>query len=148
MSDEIATCTGCDFEAELPDWGPIEFRYRLKTGDEIPCPRTTGWCDTCNGLTFIEQLAPSEFMHGPEEIDKLHQMIRNRRSKARCLNCYSIETLPVTFSSEDNVANDFTHSCGGKLKSHCVESEFHFSMTPMLRILNSEGYLLTESEVE
>lgn len=82
-----------------------------------------------------------------EEIAKfgwLIEMMKRRKSKARCLKCWSDETAPLTFDSEDNVSHDFNHECGGNLKiiHHHSESTVRFFFSTTTYILNEDGKLL------
>lgn len=73
------------------------------------------------------------------ELGGLIEIARRRKSKARCLKCWSDRTAPLTFSSEDNVAHDFQHECGGNLQVIYDHSgpRFHFRVSTY--ILNEEG---------
>lgn len=78
------------------------------------------------------------------ELGGLIEIAKRRKSKARCLKCWSDRTTPLTFSSEDNVAHDFQHGCGGNLQIIHDHSgpRFHFRVSTY--ILNEEGEFLGE----
>lgn len=78
------------------------------------------------------------------EVGGLLEIVKNRKWKARCLKCWSDYTAPVSFDSDDGVARDFVHECGGNLQIIHDHSgpRFHFRVTTY--ILNEEGELLGE----
>lgn len=78
------------------------------------------------------------------EVGCLLEIAKNRRSKARCLKCWSDYTAPVSFDSGDGVAHDFVHDCGGNLQIINDQSgpRFHFRVATY--ILNEEGELIGE----
>lgn len=78
------------------------------------------------------------------EVGGLLEIIKNRKWKARCLKCWSDYTAPVSFDSDDGVAHDFVHECGGNLQIIHDHSgpRFHFRVTTY--ILNEEGELIGE----
>lgn len=85
------------------------------------------------------------FAYLNKEITKLGELIeiaKRRKSKARCLNCWSDRTVPLTFDSEDNIAHDFQHECGGNLKIIRDHSGPRFFFRLSTYMLNEEGELL------
>jgi len=80
-----------------------------------------------------------------EEIAKLGGLLeiaKNRKSKARCLKCWSDRTAPLTFDSETSIAYDFQHECGGFLKIIHDHSGPRFNFRVSTYVLNEEGVLL------
>ncbi|MDM7986002.1 MAG: hypothetical protein QUS13_01560 [Smithella sp.] len=73
------------------------------------------------------------------EVGGLLEIAKRRKSKARCLKCWSDRTAPLRFNSEDNVAHDFQHKCGGNLQIIHDHSgpRFHFRVSTY--VLNEEG---------
>lgn len=85
-----------------------------------------------------------------EEITKLGELIdiaKRRVSKARCLKCWSDRTVPLTFSSEEQIAYDFQHDCGGNLQKidDPMGIRFHFRLA--IYTLTEEGELLDKEPV-
>jgi len=76
------------------------------------------------------------------EINGWLEIAKNRKSKARCLKCWSDRTAPLTFDSESNIAHDFQHECGGNLKIIHDHSGPRFSFRLSTYVLNEEGELL------
>lgn len=76
------------------------------------------------------------------EIAELIEIVRNRKSNARCLKCGSDRTVKVRFDPESNIAHNFQHECGGHLQIIHDHSgpRFHFRLSTY--ILNEEGELL------
>jgi hypothetical protein len=82
-----------------------------------------------------------------KEIDKLGGLLeiaKNRKSKARCLKCWSDRTAPLTFNSDSNIACDFQHECGGNLQIIHDHSGPRFNFRVSTYLLNEEGELLGE----
>lgn len=78
------------------------------------------------------------------ELGELLAIAKNRKSKARCLKCWSDRTAPLTFDSESNIAHDFQHECGGNLQIIHDHSGPRFNFRLSTYILNEEGKLLGE----
>ena len=79
------------------------------------------------------------------EIDTLRELFQiavDRRSRPRCLRCWSEDTAPVTFDWGDNTAHDFKHKCGGRLIMSEFEGALRFSYIVQRLVLNAEGELL------
>jgi hypothetical protein len=76
------------------------------------------------------------------ELDRLLEIAKSRKSKARCLKCGSERTAPITFNSESNIAHDFQHECGGNLQIIHDHSGTRFSFRVSTLVLNEEGELL------
>lgn len=76
------------------------------------------------------------------EVGGLLEITKHRKSKSRCLKCWSDSTARVSFDSEDGVAHDFVHDCGGNLQIINDHSgpRFHFRVATY--ILNEEGELI------
>ncbi len=78
------------------------------------------------------------------ELVELLKIAKSRKSKARCLKCWSDRTAPVTFGSEDNIAHDFEHECGGHLQIIHDHSGPRFNFSATTYVLNEEGELIGE----
>jgi len=78
------------------------------------------------------------------ELKRLLEIAQSRKSKARCLKCWSDRTAPLTFDPENNIAYGFQHECGGNLKIIHDHSGPRFIFRVSLYILNEEGELLGE----
>jgi hypothetical protein len=74
----------------------------------------------------------------------LLEIATSRKSKARCLKCWSNRTTPLTFDSESNIAHDFQHECGGELQIIHDRSGARFTFGVSTYVLNEEGELLGE----
>jgi len=78
------------------------------------------------------------------EVGGLLEITKSRKSKARCLKCWSDYTAPVSFDSDDGVARDFVHDCGGSLQIIHDHSGPRFYFRVATYILNEEGELIGE----
>lgn len=78
------------------------------------------------------------------ELSELLEIAKNRKSKARCLKCWSDRTAPLTFDSESNIAHDFQHHCGGNLQIIQDHSGPRFNFRVSTYVLNEEGEFLGE----
>lgn len=76
------------------------------------------------------------------ELGVLLEIAKSRKSKARCLKCWSDRTVPLTFDSESNVAYDFQHECGGNLKIIHDHSGPRYNFRVSTYVLNEEGELM------
>lgn len=76
------------------------------------------------------------------ELRGLLEIAKSRKSKARCLKCWSDRTAPLTFDSESNIAYDFKHECGGNLQIIHDHSGPRFNFRVSTYILNEEGEFL------
>lgn len=76
------------------------------------------------------------------ELSGLLEIAMNRKSKARCLKCWSERTTPLTFDSESNIAHDFQHECGGNLKIIYDHSGLRINFRASIYLLSEEGVLL------
>lgn len=79
-----------------------------------------------------------------DELGGLLEIAKGRKSKARCLKCWSDRTAPLTFDSESNIAHDFQHECGGNLQIIHDHSGPRFNFRVSTYVLNQEGELLGE----
>lgn len=79
-----------------------------------------------------------------EHIKCLLKISETRKAGARCLKCWSDNTVPLHFDTESRLAYGFTHQCGGKLKivSYDYEIRYHFKVTTYF--LSVEGELIRE----
>jgi len=78
------------------------------------------------------------------ELGRLLEIAKSRKSKARCLKCWSDRTAPLTFDSESNIAYNFQHDCGGNLQIIHDHSGPRFNFRVSTYVLNEEGELLGE----
>jgi len=78
------------------------------------------------------------------ELGRLLEIAKSRKSKARCLKCWSDRTAPLTFDSESNIAYNFQHDCGGNLQIIHDHSGPRFNFRVSIYVLNEEGELLGE----
>jgi len=76
------------------------------------------------------------------ELGGLLEIAKSRKSKARCLKCWSERTVPLTFDSESNIAYDFQHECGGNLKIIHDHSGPRYNFRVSTYVLNEEGELI------
>ena len=76
------------------------------------------------------------------EIGALLEIAKRRKSKARCLKCWSERTDTLTFNAESNIAYDFKHECGGNLQIIHDHSGPRFNFRVSTYILNEEGAFL------
>jgi hypothetical protein len=77
-----------------------------------------------------------------ESIGVLRQLMdiaASRVAKARCLKCWSDNTVAIRFNADSGLANGFSHDCGGNLKfiHDWYGTRFHFCVTTLT--LNEEG---------
>lgn len=79
-----------------------------------------------------------------DELGGLLEIAKGRKSKARCLKCWSDRTAPLTFDSESNIAHDFQHECGGNLQIIHDHSGLRFNFRVSTYVLNQEGEFLGE----
>lgn len=98
---------------------------------------------------FRHRLEKRQLQHQLECLDEeianlggLLEIAKSRKSKARCLKCWSDRTAPLTFNSESNIAYDFQHECGGNLKIIHDHSGPRFNFRVTTYVLNEEGELL------
>lgn len=82
--------------------------------------------------------------HQIQQINDLFQLLKNRKAKARCLNCWSDNTTPLSFTKEERLTYNFQHDCGGRLKIIYDEPELRCFFFPATIVLNGEGELLRE----
>lgn len=77
------------------------------------------------------------------EVVGMLEIVRSRKSNARCLKCWSDRTARVSFDSRDNIAHDFVHECGGNLQIIHDGSgpRINFRLTTL--VLNEEGRLIS-----
>jgi hypothetical protein len=81
--------------------------------------------------------------HDHRDLTGLLRVAQLRKSRPRCLECWSERTAPVSF--DDSGRSDFVHACGGRLLLVEDESErFAFATTRF--VLDPEGRLLEERE--
>lgn len=78
------------------------------------------------------------------ELCGLLEIAKNRKSKARCLRCWSDRTAPLRFDSEKSIASDFQHECGGSLKIVQAHSGPRFNFRVSTFVLDEEGELIGE----
>lgn len=76
------------------------------------------------------------------ELDGLLKIANSRKSKARCLKCWSDRTAPLKFDSESKISYNFQHECGGNLKIIDDHSGPRFNFRVTTYVLNEEGELL------
>ena len=75
----------------------------------------------------------------------LIQIATTRKSRPRCLECWSADTFPLSFNRETRVAANFKHKCGGLLKSVEHETTLRLSFTGIrILALTTEGELLEQ----
>ena len=82
-----------------------------------------------------------------DEIAVLRELLgiaRNRRSKARCLRCWSASTASLSFDPQDDIARDFRHGCGGHLRIIHDHAGPRFFFRRKTYVLNEEGECLGE----
>lgn len=79
-----------------------------------------------------------------ENLAGLLEIAKNRKSKARCLTCWSEKTTPIEFDAESNIANNFRHECGGCLKIVEDPSGLRVNFCESTYILNEEGEFLAK----
>ena len=83
----------------------------------------------------------------PHRIEKLEETLKiakMRNSKARCFSCWSQNTASVLFDSDDEVAYNFVHKCGGHLKIDPEFEEIRFTIRPSVINLDIEGNLIEQ----
>lgn len=74
------------------------------------------------------------------KLNYLTRVVSPRKSRARCLTCWSERTAPVRFD-EAGLSLGFTHDCGGALKLEPGDG-FRFAYRTTTYVLDLEGRLL------
>lgn len=74
----------------------------------------------------------------------LYGIAKSRKSKSRCLVCWSDRTAPLAFDSDSGISHNFHHECGGNLQIIQDHSGPRFIFRVSTYVLNEEGELLGE----
>ncbi len=73
---------------------------------------------------------------------ELLEIAGNRKSKSRCLTCWTDRTELLKFDPESNIAHNYRHECGGNLQIIYDDSGPRFNFRVATYVLNEEGELL------
>jgi hypothetical protein len=146
-------CYSCRDYVDVEDVNLNQFREKHKEKDQER-REIKNHCDELTKGFFTSLLNKKKLIkmrHSVEMLDQeikdlaaLSEMVGNRKSKARCLTCWSDNTVHLTFDSEDHLSHDFRHECGGQLKFVPEPSGMRFNMSLTTYVLNEEGELLEE----
>lgn len=75
-------------------------------------------------------------------LSKLLKVFNERKSKARCLCCFSENIAELEFDKKGHFAKNFKHTCGGTLMAAPNDFGAHFSVREQVVILSTEGELI------
>jgi hypothetical protein len=141
------TCKKCDFQqGDLSTWGSK--KYQLEDGTLLPMEWRLGWCSDCNGIVGVEDLESLAKVNGAL------QLLANRRSGARCLDCGSPNIFNRLITAKDvseiknrKIETGFIHpNCGGSI---LMEQEgVRFAVKASLARYTQEGELIDKEYVD
>jgi hypothetical protein len=146
-------CYDCASYSDIERMDPKEFHDELASKDRERCEVVNRQDELNRGfLSNLRHLSEKkELQYQLEcldnemaELQALLEIAKWRKSKARCLRCWSDKTAPLTFDSESNIAYGFHHECGGNLKISYDDAGPRFNFRVATYVLNAEGECLGE----
>lgn len=156
-------CTKCDFKgSSLSAWG--SFNYKTEE-ESVPVNRVIGVCYNCNAITPVEKM-PEVVDANPlkenyildklvEDEEKRLELLANRESEARCLDCgsHDFDVIPdatprdkINYSGTPWNTGLIHKICGGEI--HARYSSVNLNMGDRLpnRFYRKEGIEITGPE--
>lgn len=146
-------CYNCASYSDIEGINPGELHDELVS---LKCERL----EACHIQDELNRGILANFLHRSEKrqlqdqlkrLDKaianvvgLLEIAKSRKSKARCLKCWSDRTAPITFDSESNISYDFQHECGGNLQIIHDHTGPRFYFCVSTYVLNEEGEYIEE----
>ncbi|KKO47750.1 hypothetical protein VT06_15365 [Arsukibacterium sp. MJ3] len=144
-------CFGCASYSDIEQIDQVELREELVSKKRERLKTHYRQNKLSSGLLSIFRYRPekrqlkSKLMRLDNEIDNLGEWLKileNRKSKARCLKCWSDRTAPLTFNTESNIVCNFRHECGGHLQIINDHSGPRFIFRVSTYVLSEEGEFL------
>ncbi len=141
-------CYQCDGYRYIEDINPTQWQAQLRTIQQQQSAvtveltqRQTGflqrWWTRSRQRELREQAATLTADNA--RFNQLLLFFQARQSPARCLQCFSNQTAPISFDGEHRSSSNFVHRCGGRLQISFADFELRCLFRPKTYLLNKEG---------
>ncbi len=147
-------CYECDDYRDIERADPVRLRSELEASGRRVDALRAELAELSRGLLgwfrnrFKRSVLRSTLAYVDDERRDLNDVLRvaqQRTSRPRCLQCWSENTVPVSFH-ENGLSAEFVHGCGGRLQFLEDARAERFSFATTRFVLDVEGRLLEERE--